>query len=55
MHWERNFCVRINRVSEYTEQNTEKMVKRAWKSKSDKTGKQITQVSDKTGITVLNP
>ena len=32
---------------------TQKIVKRVWKSMSDYTGKQITQVSDKTGFTVF--
>ena len=47
------FGVGIDRVSDYTVLNTEKMAKSSWKSMSDNTGKWITQVSDKTGLTVL--
>ena len=47
------FCVGIDRVSDYTVQNTYKMVK--WEKKmSDNPWKRITQVSDKTGFTVYN-
>ena len=45
MHWERDL-VRIDRVSEFTVENTLKMVKLEWKSMPDKTEKRITQVSD---------
>ena len=41
MRRERNFVVEIDRVSDYTMQETEKMVKRGWKNTLDKTVKRI--------------
>ena len=45
------FRVGKDRVSDYRVKNR-KMVNRAWKSMSKNTGKQIRQVSDKSGFTV---
>ena len=47
------FCVGVDRVSNYTMQKTEKMVKWEWKSTSDNTVKLITQELDKTSFPAL--
>ena len=48
MHW--NIYVGIDRVSDYTVENTKENDQIRIKSTSDDTVKQITQVSDYTGV-----